>query len=637
MNNPSYKIIRVAQDQDLIEQIGRDIYFGVVDHDRVRTFNVQKQIPFKLFKEEIAEVFGIPVQFQRFWKFANRQNHTHRPWKPLTPEEESKPVGKLKEISKKDKELKLFLEVELDLHRRPVSLPVKSTEDILLFFKLYDPEKGEIRYVGRLFVNSYAKPCDILGKVNEMAGFDPNEEVDLYEEIKFEPSVMWELFDRAAVMCKLIDRAASFRANQLADGDIICFQKSLVRGAESCRCLTVPSFLAHIRGLQRMEARNRPSERFTWKISNFSKLTLRTYYSEVFTVAGCKWRITISPKGNNPGFVSIYLHVPDYTSLPSGWTRTVDFNLTVVNQNCRDSSITKETSHKFTWLESDWGFTSFMPLTELHDQTRGYIAQDTVVVEANVIVHKAVIVPPVVAPDTVLPPSAPPLDAYSVMGTDRFVSYFNSLDEFIGATETSGSREGPSSSTQTSHILPRVPSSEEVENAKQSLKECLSDLFKLNMKDRLASALSTLSIAETGLTDEQSRSVLEFWVNFDKFISDYLTFEQDNSEYELQKLQNDVLSFAMKKNRETHLSYKELSEKLAREEEELKKKLEETKSRNAKLISDWEALMAESEETKSKYISQKSKLAEAEEQKRIAKERMSRSTAAWSSLKARFL
>ncbi|PKI42933.1 hypothetical protein CRG98_036731 [Punica granatum] len=448
MNNPSYKIIRVAQDQDLIEQIGRDIYFGVVDHDRVRTFNVQKQIPFKLFK-----------------------------------------VGKLKEISKKDKELKLFLEVELDL------------------------------------------------------------------EIKFEPSVMWELFDRAAVMCKLIDRAASFRANQLADGDIICFQKSLVRGAESCRCLTVPSFLAHIRGLQRMEARNRPSERFTWKISNFSKLTLRTYYSEVFTVAGCKWRITISPKGNNPGFVSIYLHVPDYTSLPSGWTRTVDFNLTVVNQNCRDSSITKETSHKFTWLESDWGFTS----------------------------------------------------------------------------------EGPSSSTQTSHILPRVPSSEEVENAKQSLKECLSDLFKLNMKDRLASALSTLSIAETGLTDEQSRSVLEFWVNFDKFISDYLTFEQDNSEYELQKLQNDVLSFAMKKNRETHLSYKELSEKLAREEEELKKKLEETKSRNAKLISDWEALMAESEETKSKYISQKSKLAEAEEQKRIAKERMSRSTAAWSSLKARFL
>ncbi|XP_031383025.1 ubiquitin carboxyl-terminal hydrolase 12-like [Punica granatum] len=464
MDNPSYKIIRVARDQDLIEQIGRDIYFDVVDHDRVRTFHVLKQTPFKLFKEEIAEVFGIPVQFQRFWTFANRQNHTYRPRKPLTPEEESKPVGELKEISKKaeEKELKLFLEVELGLHRRPVAPPVKSTEDILLFFKLYDPEKGELRYVGRLFVNSYAKPYDILGKVNEMAGFGPNEEVDLYEEIKFVPFVM----------CELIDRAASFRTNQLEDGDIICFQKRFVGAAESCRYLTVPSFLEHIRGLQE---------------------------------------------------------------------------------------------------------------------------------------------------------------------TVRFVSYFNSLDEFIGAAEISGSGEGPSSGTQTSHILPRAPSSEEVENAKQSLKECLSDLFKLNMKDRLASALSTLSIAETGLSDEQRSSVLEFRVNFDNFITDYLTFEQDNSEYELLKLQSDLLSSAMKKNRETHLSYKELSEKLAREKEELKKKLEETKSRNAKLISDWEALMAESKETKSKYISQKPKLAEAEERKRIAEERMSRSTAAWSSLKARFL
>ncbi|PKI42931.1 hypothetical protein CRG98_036729 [Punica granatum] len=286
MDNPSYKIIRVARDQDLIEQIGRDIYFDVVDHDRVRTFH----------------------------------------------------VGELKEISKKaeEKELKLFLEVELGLHRRPVAPPVKSTEDILLFFKLYDPEKGELRYVGRLFVNSYAKPYDILGKVNEMAGFGPNEEVDLYEEIKFVPFVM----------CELIDRAASFRTNQLEDGDIICFQKRFVGAAESCRYLTVPSFLEHIRGLQ------------------------------------------------------------------------------------------------------------------------------------------------------------------------------------------------------------------------------------------------------------------------------------DNSEYELLKLQSDLLSSAMKKNRETHLSYKELSEKLAREKEELKKKLEETKSRNAKLISDWEALMAESKETKSKYISQKPKLAEAEERKRIAEERI---------------
>ena len=35
---------------DLQEQIGKDIYFDLVDHDKVRSFRIQKQIPFNLFK-----------------------------------------------------------------------------------------------------------------------------------------------------------------------------------------------------------------------------------------------------------------------------------------------------------------------------------------------------------------------------------------------------------------------------------------------------------------------------------------------------------------------------------------------------------------------------------------------------------
>ncbi|OWM78997.1 hypothetical protein CDL15_Pgr003168 [Punica granatum] len=148
--------------------------------------------------------------------------------------------------------------------------------------------------------------------------------------------------------------------------------------------------------------------------------------------------------------------------------------------------------------------------------------------------------------------------------------------------------------------------------------------------ERIASALSTLSIEEAGLSHKQRRSILEFWVDFDNFILDCLIIEPENYKKELQKL----IFSALKKNR---LSYKELSEKLTREEEELKKKLEETRSRKAKLISDWEALTAKSVETKSKYISQKPNLPEAEQWKRIFEERMSRLTAAWSSLKAQFL
>ena len=36
-------------------------------------------------------------------------------------------------------------------------------------------------YVGRLFVKAMGKPTEILTNLNEMAGYAPDEEIDLYE------------------------------------------------------------------------------------------------------------------------------------------------------------------------------------------------------------------------------------------------------------------------------------------------------------------------------------------------------------------------------------------------------------------------------------------------------------------------
>ncbi|GER45747.1 ubiquitin carboxyl-terminal hydrolase [Striga asiatica] len=250
-----YTIIKVARDEDLKEQIGKDIYFDLVDHDKVRNFRIQKQTPFNFFKhdnltdasmfmkEEVAKEFGIPVQFQRFWIWAKRQNHTYRPNRPLTPQEEAHTVGALREVSNKahNAELKLFLEVEHGQDLHPVAPPEKSKEDILLFFKLYDPIKEELRYVGRLFVKSSGKPIDIITKLNELAGFAPDEEIDIFEEIKFEPSVM----------CERLNKSASFKFSQIEDGDIICFQKRLPSESEMpIRFPDVPSFLEYVKNRQ---------------------------------------------------------------------------------------------------------------------------------------------------------------------------------------------------------------------------------------------------------------------------------------------------------------------------------------------------------------------------------------------------
>lgn len=52
--------------------------------------------------------------------------------------------------------------------------------------------------------------------------------------------------------------------------------------------------------------------------------------------------------------------------------------------------IVADTQHQFNTRESDWGFTSFMPLGELYDPNRGYLVNDTLLVEAEVIVRRVV-------------------------------------------------------------------------------------------------------------------------------------------------------------------------------------------------------------------------------------------------------
>ncbi|XP_048426482.1 ubiquitin C-terminal hydrolase 12-like isoform X2 [Pyrus x bretschneideri] len=410
-----YNIIRVVRDEDLAEQIGRDIYFDLVDHDKVRKFRIHEQMPFNLFKEEVAKEFGIPVRFQRFWIWAKRQNHTCRPHRPLTPGEESQSVGQLIEVSNKthNAELRLFLEVEFGPDLRPIPPPVKTKEDILLFFKLYEPEKQELRFVGRFFVKSSSKPAEILGKLNQLAGFTPDEEIELYEEIKFEP----------CIMCEHLDKKTSFRLSQIEDGDIICFQKSTpLDSEEECKYTDVPSFLEYVHNRQQQQedeemlvphsdlvegpqpvevaqvepactvdgqpVEDLPTMKFTWTIENFTRLNIKKHYSDMFVVGGYKWRILIFPMGNKVDYLSMYLDVADSGTLPYGWSTYAHFSLAVVNQIHTKYSIRKDTLHQFNARESDWGFTSFMPLVELYGPSRGYLVNDTVVVEAEVAVRK---------------------------------------------------------------------------------------------------------------------------------------------------------------------------------------------------------------------------------------------------------
>ncbi|GJP56486.1 hypothetical protein CLOM_g15553 [Closterium sp. NIES-68] len=238
-----FTVIKISRDEDLREQIGRDLFFDLVDHERVKSFRVQKQMRFAEFKLEVERDLGIPAAGQRFWLWARRQNHTYRPNRPLNAEEESMTVGQLRDSVSKahTMDLRLFLEGTPSSPDRPlVPLHERAKDDILLFFKFYDPVAETLKYVGRLFVKLGQKPGDVRGKINEMCGLAHTEEILLFEEIKFEPSVM----------CEPMDRKITFKGGQLEDGDIVCVQRVPRPGQETVRHPDVPSFLEYVRNRQ---------------------------------------------------------------------------------------------------------------------------------------------------------------------------------------------------------------------------------------------------------------------------------------------------------------------------------------------------------------------------------------------------
>ncbi|MBA0730299.1 hypothetical protein Golax_000062, partial [Gossypium laxum] len=70
-------------------------------------------------------------------------------------------------------------------------------------------------------------------------------------------------------------------------------------------------------------------------------------------------------------------------TLPSGWSRYAHFGLAVIDQF-------HLTMKEITWSVTSWGFPSFLPLSELHNPTRGYLVNDTCLVEAYVFTDRKI-------------------------------------------------------------------------------------------------------------------------------------------------------------------------------------------------------------------------------------------------------
>ncbi|KAL4423841.1 hypothetical protein ABPG75_001142 [Micractinium tetrahymenae] len=123
-------------------------------------------------------------------------------------------------------------------------------------------------------------------------------------------------------------------------------------------------------------AANPLSGEHTWELTAFSTRSGRVL-SEPFEIGGYSWQLLAYPTGNNRNdALALYLAVAEDDQAAFGLQRSATFKLALLS-SVEGGDIVKETQHTFTTRETDWGFTSYIPLVELRDPARGLLTNDT--------------------------------------------------------------------------------------------------------------------------------------------------------------------------------------------------------------------------------------------------------------------
>ena len=137
----------------------------------------------------------------------------------------------------------------------------------------------------------------------------------------------------------------------------------------------------------------------TWTIPNFSKLKVGWWgrkFSGTFSIGGHEWKLRLYPKGDTykkDKSASLYLHLAaDPDKLPQGWELAADCSFSVICQHDPSKSHTKKDSMntEFRSKYMNWGYANLISLEDLRDPKRGYLVNDTAIIQAKIKVSKPV-------------------------------------------------------------------------------------------------------------------------------------------------------------------------------------------------------------------------------------------------------
>lgn len=205
-----YMTVQVVLEDSFDGHQGNDLFDQERAHFRV--FRVKKLLTLQEFMELLSDTLKYPVEQMRPWPFSPRTNLTFRPTMLDIEGDLNRP---LQEIAEGNNPWNVFLEV-LSPDSGATALPPFDRDcDVLLFFKMYDPKAKKIYYCGHHYMPVASKVCELVPILNERAGFPPDTELILFEEIK--PNLVEQIENQNDALEKVLE--------ELMDGDIIVFQK----------------------------------------------------------------------------------------------------------------------------------------------------------------------------------------------------------------------------------------------------------------------------------------------------------------------------------------------------------------------------------------------------------------------------
>nr|XP_023875692.1 MATH domain and coiled-coil domain-containing protein At3g58260-like [Quercus suber] len=131
-----------------------------------------------------------------------------------------------------------------------------------------------------------------------------------------------------------------------------------------------------------------PSNRImTWKIENFSTQEDKApICSRIYVVGDLKWKLLVYPKGIHEGAnkaISVFLYSVDCVT--PDLKIFAEFKLRIRDQ-LHNKHAEEKTKYWFSAAFSDWGFSQLLLREDLGRACKGFLVEDTLIVEAEIMV-----------------------------------------------------------------------------------------------------------------------------------------------------------------------------------------------------------------------------------------------------------